>query len=604
MQAAAPRNSKGENVKIRQLENEVISVREEMRTLLEEQEAANEELQSANEEIVSSNEELQSINEELETSKEEIESTNEELMTINSELMIRNDQLAESQEFNDAVFFTIREAVLILTPELRVRSANPSFLRIFRVPQNEVEGLLLYEFNQRQWNIPALLEILQTLNSVGEPIIGKEISHDFKEAGKKHLVINARKVVQKTHRQQFILLAIEDITEHKQNQVLIADREQWFRRMTDNVPVMLWVAGPDKQTTYLNHTWLDYTGTSLDSQLGFGWLDGVYKDDMAEVLEQYDKGFQNREKFRIEYRLRNRNNEYRWVSCSGTPAFDNDGQYIGFTGSCTEIHDERIMNNQLEIRVRERTAELENANLNLAKSNRELEQFAYVASHDLQEPLRKIMTFSGRLEEDFKNSLPKTGQDLIDKILMSSTRMRSLIDDLLNFSRLAKPAGEFVPTDLNQVLQDIVQDFELRIKESNAIIRYDKLPVINAFPIQMQQLFYNLFSNALKFTRPSVSPVINIKNGSPDVEELGRQHLTEGQYIKIQFSDNGIGFNQEFADQAFEIFHRLHKDQYSGTGIGLALCRKIVEQHHGRIEVFSQENQGTTFQIYLPKKQE
>src|SRR5688572_15901418 len=181
---------------VKQLQEELNVAREDMRAILEEQEAANEELQSANEEIVSSNEELQSINEELETSKEEIESTNEELLTINSELIVRNDQLAESQEYTDAVFFTIREAVLILTPELRVRSANPSFLRIFQAPQLEVEGLLLYEINQRQWNIPELMEILQTLNAQGEPITGKEISHDFGPAGKKHLVINARKVVQ------------------------------------------------------------------------------------------------------------------------------------------------------------------------------------------------------------------------------------------------------------------------------------------------------------------------------------------------------------------------------------------------------------------------
>jgi two-component system, chemotaxis family, CheB/CheR fusion protein len=200
---------------VKQLQDELSAVKEDMRSIIEEQEASNEELQSANEEIVSSNEELQSINEELETSKEEVESTNEELMTINTELQVRNEQLAEAYEYAEAVFATIREAVIVLDNDLRVRSANRAFYKIFNAKEDNTEGLLIYEVNNRQWDIPALHTLLEDMLPNNSQLNGHEIEHDFAQAGKKVLLLNARRIVQKIHRQQLILLAIEDITEHR-----------------------------------------------------------------------------------------------------------------------------------------------------------------------------------------------------------------------------------------------------------------------------------------------------------------------------------------------------------------------------------------------------
>jgi two-component system, chemotaxis family, CheB/CheR fusion protein len=206
-------NSKDKLVK--QMEEELITVREDMRSIIEELEATNEELQSANEEIVSSNEELQSINEELETSKEELESANEELMTINSELNIRNEQLAEAQAYTEAVFDTIRKAVVVLDKDLRVKSANKTFYSIFNVKEEDTEGTLIYEIGNRQWDIPELRKLLEEIVPANNSFNGLEVKHNFPKIGEKVMLLNAHKIEQKTSRQPLILLAIEDITEER-----------------------------------------------------------------------------------------------------------------------------------------------------------------------------------------------------------------------------------------------------------------------------------------------------------------------------------------------------------------------------------------------------
>ena len=203
-----------------QLEEELKAVKEDMRSIIEEQEASNEELQSANEEIVSSNEELQSINEELETSKEELESSNEELMTINAELQVRNEQLAEAYEYAEAVFGTIREAILVLDKDLRLKSANKSFYKIFGMKEVEIEGLLIYELGDRQWDIPQLRELLEITIPRHNQYHGLEIKHSFPNIVEKIMIINACRVIQKIHRQQIILVAIEDITELRKNGIV------------------------------------------------------------------------------------------------------------------------------------------------------------------------------------------------------------------------------------------------------------------------------------------------------------------------------------------------------------------------------------------------
>ena len=242
---------------------------------------------------------------------------------------------------------------------------------------------------------------------------------------------------------------------------------------------------------------------------------------------------------------------------------------------------------------------LQALNTELEKSNRELEQFAYVASHDLQEPLRKIQTFTELSERYIDN--PDALKRYLEKVGSSAQRMTELIKAVLNYSRLSKSENDFVEVDLNNTLRSIFVDLELLIHEKEAVINHNNLPVTYGIPLQLHQLFINLITNSLKFNERK--PVINITseyvNGNDvnDVPEI----IKHRDYIKITFSDNGIGFDQKFADKVFSIFQRLHADKrIEGTGIGLAVCKKIVENHQGFITVKSEPKIGTTFFIYLP----
>lgn len=244
--------------------------------------------------------------------------------------------------------------------------------------------------------------------------------------------------------------------------------------------------------------------------------------------------------------------------------------------------------------------------IDLERSNIELKQFASVASHDLKEPLRKIMLFSELLLSEHEESLPENIKPYLDKISVSSKRMQVLIEDLLTYSRIGAREQYFVATDLTAIISEIVSDLEITIKEKEAVIESTSLPVIEGIPGQMRQLFQNLISNALKFNKSGTTPLIRISSREMNTSELSNYHYLkgEGKFCEISISDNGIGFDKKYAEKIFVIFQRLHsKEEYEGTGIGLAICKKIVEFHNGIITVNSEPGMGTTFKIILPVKQ-
>lgn len=260
-------------------------------------------------------------------------------------------------------------------------------------------------------------------------------------------------------------------------------------------------------------------------------------------------------------------------------------------------------NETLANKVTERTQELTLYSDELSRSNRELEEFAFVASHDLQEPLRKIQAFSDRLETMFKDELGEKGMDYIARMKNAAQRMSNLINDLLEFSRITTRGKNFVDTDLNNVLNDILSDLEIAIKESNAQVNVGDMPIIQADPSQMQQLFLNLISNAVKFRHPEQQPVISIEHIK--TSEFSEGHNTEVCWQIITVKDNGIGFSPDYADKIFVPFQRLHgRSQYKGTGIGLSVCRRIVERHGGTITAQSNMGEGASFIIKLPVESE
>lgn len=259
----------------------------------------------------------------------------------------------------------------------------------------------------------------------------------------------------------------------------------------------------------------------------------------------------------------------------------------------------RQLNSELEDRIELRTQDLRMANTNLKRSNEDLEQFAYVASHDLQEPLRKIQMFSNLILSNLDDTEFMKKQ--VTKVNEASKRMATLVKELLGYSRLSVSGQEFENVNLNTIIALIITDLDIAIKEKNAVINCDPLPVITGLPLQLYQLFLNLLSNALKFSEQQ--PIVTITNALVKAGDPGTpEKLHEGiPYVYIRFSDNGIGFDQAYAEKVFTIFQRLNpKQDYPGTGIGLAICKKVVENHSGLIDVNSAPGRGTTFHIYLP----
>ena len=261
------------------------------------------------------------------------------------------------------------------------------------------------------------------------------------------------------------------------------------------------------------------------------------------------------------------------------------------------------VNEDLETKIAERTQELSVFSEELARSNRELEDFAFVASHDLQEPLRKIRAFGNRLESGYNDVIDERGKDYLARMLNAAERMSMLISDLLAFSRVSTRGKEFGEVDLNRAINSVIDDLEIAIDEKSAEINVSDMPVIRGDKSQLEQLFLNLISNALKFQSEGVKPIvsINVTNALP--EDISDILISEEyEWIKITVTDNGIGFEQSFAEKIFAPFQRLHgRSEYKGTGIGLAVCRRIVERHNGQIKAISKPGEGATFSIILPK---
>jgi PAS domain S-box-containing protein len=275
-----------------------------------------------------------------------------------------------------------------------------------------------------------------------------------------------------------------------------------------------------------------------------------------------------------------------------------DGHAVSVSVSISPVSEEDVEEGAVviarDIRARKRAEEeLRSALRRLEQSNRELEDFAYVASHDLQEPLRKIQAFGDLLRSKHAAALPDQARDYIDRMQSAAKRMQVLINDLLSFSRITTKAQPFVRVDLHETAAEVIRDLETRLHDSGGRIGLGPMPVIDADPLQMRQLLQNLAANALKFHRPGVPPVVEI-HGEID-----------GDVCRITVADNGIGFEDKYADRIFTLFERLHaRARYEGTGIGLAICRKIAERHGGEIRAHGQPNEGATFVVTLPVRQE
>lgn len=407
------------------------------------------------------------------------------------------------------------------------------------------------------------------------------------------------KTLHKLYHQQQELRAIQaslrnEVEERKKAQDELANRVQELRFVLESLPQVAFTIATDARLEYVNAHWFRYaTDTTSFPQ-------SHPDDDFGNEWPIYfEKGIE----FTREMRLQElATGEYRYHLLRIMP-IKQQGSIERWVGTFTDIHPQKLAAEWLEQQVEARTKELLLKNSELETTNHELQQFTWVVSHDLKEPLRKIQLLHDLIKEKYLKENPEA-ISYLDRSIRSSARLSKLIDDLLAYSQLAVPAA-FKPTDLNALVADVLTDFDELIARKNAAITLDPLPVIDTIPGRIRQVFQNLISNALKFSKPDGNPYIHISAERVSRKEIDSEVSEQGNYYRFIVQDNGIGFDEKFLDRIFVIFQRLNnRTSYEGTGIGLAIAKKNIDKHNGLISAKSQPNEGTSFILILPIHQE
>jgi PAS domain S-box-containing protein len=643
------------------------------------------------------------------------------------EVLMRVHNLLEVRllhEYAESIINTVREPLIALDQDLRVVSASRSFYEVFKVTPKETVGQLIYDLGNKQWNIPKLRELLETILPEKATFDNYEVEHEFSTIGSRIMLLNARQIKRVWGKERIILLAIEDITERKkleqkinqyskelersnvelskladealrkseerfralvtassdvvyrmspdwremhhlrgrdfipdtetadsnwlqkyihpgdqphvmavineairtksifelehrvlrvdgsvgwtfsraiplldangeivewfgaasdvterkQAEETLRETEEQFRALANSIPNLAWWANSDGYITWYNRRWYEYTGTTPEQMEGWGWQSVHDPKMLQKVLERWKASIATGEPFDMEFPLLGADGVFRTFLTRVMPLKDSVGQVLRWFGTNTDIS---VMK-QAEERLMSVLADLE-------RSNKELEQFAYVASHDLQEPLRMISSYTQLLAQRYEGQLDEKAHKYIDYAVDGAVRMQGLINDLLAYSRVNTQGKSLETVDSHSVLGTTLRNLAVDIEENRAIVINDDLPIVRADATQLSQVFQNLISNSIKF-RGADLPRINIS-----ARDVGHEWIFSVQ-------DNGIGIEAKYVDKVFVIFQRLHtRKEYPGTGIGLAICKRIVERHGGRIWYESEPGKGVTFYFTLQK---
>lgn len=383
----------------------------------------------------------------------------------------------------------------------------------------------------------------------------------------------------------------------------IQKSEAQYKTLTSSLPLVIFALDLNGQLLYGNEWLFQFTGNTLEGLNKDSWKSVVHTEDYSSFVGLLNnKAADATTSVKTQARLRhNESGDYLWHQFSVTP-FKNDGGELQYwIAYMADIHAQKVFEETLKDNIELKKAQsaleankkmLESYITELNRSNTELQQFAFVASHDLQEPVRKVLYYSDYLLQNYENLLDKKGYGYLANMQTSAQRMRNLIQDLLVFSQINREQIKFASVDLNKIAQEAMQDLEMAIEEKAAKLSFEQLPVIKGDERMMRQLFENLLSNSIKYSKPDVAPTIEVSCRQDD------------RFFEIDFRDNGIGFDEKYVPQMFALFQRLHpKNVYEGTGLGLAICKKIAELHNGKISAKAEEGKGATFSVSLPINQ-
>lgn len=387
-----------------------------------------------------------------------------------------------------------------------------------------------------------------------------------------------------------ILELQSEIAELKRQNSQLQDIESRFKSIADTAPVLVWMSDTDKLCTYFNKGWLEFTGRTLEQEYGNGWAEGVYPDDFDRCLDIYVTSFDKRVPFSMEYRLKRNDGQYRWILDNGVPRYTLEGDFLGYIGSCVDINEQKTLNR-----------ELENRNIQLARKNKELKAFNYIATHDLQEPLQRMINYSGLVTKNFPELLSPVVNVYLHKIKEEAETTRELITSLLQYTLLGEETHWQIKSDLNQLLEEAQKEISDELNNPNIHIQMNELPVVSVVPWRIKKVFINLISNSVRFARVGVDPEIRVSALKILSGIKIHSNLKDQPYWEISFSDNGIGFDNKYNEIVFEVFQKIKNSANCGAGVGLAIVKKIINNHNGEIFADSKPGEGTCFRIYLPE---
>lgn len=489
--------------------------------------------------------------------------------------------------------------------------ANLAELRLLGYTEEEYIGHHISKFHASKNAIDDIMTRL--LNK--QRIVNYNADLVCKDGSIKHVTINSSALWEGEkfiHTRCFTV----DVTEQTLAAKVIMESEERFRQMASLVPLVIWTTDEKGDCNFLSSKWEQLTGKSIQKGLKSQWFNFIHPDDRHKIITSWMTSFEAGKPFEGKFRFLGASGKYIVAYMNSGPIYNTEGEVTGYIGILQDISAEEQIKYSLEKIVLERTEDLRKSNAELRqaetvliekneeleKINNQLSSFAHIASHDLQEPLRKIQMNLDRLFGIEGNNFSEKGKDIYHRIIDSTSQMKNLIRDLLSYAQSNENEGKLEKTNLNLILKEAMNALDAKIAEKNATIKTEELPTLNIVPFQFHQLFLNLLSNALKFSRSGIDPYIEVRS---EIVENNALHngLSEAckAYHHISVSDNGIGFGQEQAGKIFEMFYRLHgRTIYEGTGLGLAICKKIVENHKGAIHGEGRENEGAIFHIYLP----
>ena len=580
--------------RIKKLMQELNTLRLELNALNEAHEQTYEELQAANEEIVSSNEEYQTLNEELETSKEEIEVTNEELISTNHELQIRNDLLTEAQEYSESITATIHEPMLILNKNLYVKSANKSFYTKFLLKKEETEGQLIFDLDNKQWDIPALRTALGTIFTDNKGFENFEVTHTFSGIGEKIMRLNARLIVQKANAEQLILLAIADVTErakYKEHLELTLKELSDYKIALDASSIVD-IIDNKGYMRYVNDNFCTiskYTAEELIGQhytfLMTGFHDkAFFKNIMATITAG--------KIWRNEISKKAKDGSIYWTLTTIVPFLNEQGKPYQYVSIRTDITEQK----RIEKDLTEAIKMAEEAQAKAEEAMQAKQQFLSNMSHEIRTPMNAMLGFTKVV---LKTDLSAKQKEYLTAIKMSGDSLIVLINDILDLAKVdaGKITFERKPFKLAASIKSMLHLFEPKIQEKNLtlISFYDpKIPIVLlGDSVRLHQILLNLLSNAVKFTH----------KGKIEISVDLKHHDEESVTIEFAVADSGIGIDVTKIDSIFQPFEQAGfstSNSYGGTGLGLAIVKQLIESQGGSIVLKSKINEGSTFSFTLP----